>query len=441
MSSTTCLRSRVAWVQQTRRLFVGIVLLAWVTRLTFGQQVDAFAVRDPVLTDDDIEHLKQVLNLNEFQVAVIEGIAGAMRQWQHDTDVEYRRRLKALREFEAEVEARIQRARDNRDYAGLGWTDEERAVSNSFTAWYDDIIATARSRCAGVLNDIGAILDDVQRPIWEEYVRDWRRRRTLETGASFAAERVDLKVLFLEQMTIPEEQQREIAPLISEYSRAVDPVLIRRNEMLRAEHAQRRQGPSQEFQDLTEKLRQNQISIDDYSEAVKDMAARDLEAELDRMRSRYDAHRAIRDTTLNYFDACIRLLPGELVEVAQRRFEATAYPDIVRPLPIDRVVDQALSLENLGPKQRSAIESIRDTQWKPSRRQIDLQLMQLQDREEAQWRERRLGQQDPRIGLRRGELLSQRQAIQQLAINLIRELLTDQQQGLLTWPTLSSTDR
>lgn len=400
----------------------------------FAQQVDGFAVRDPVITDEEMAHLIQTLDLNEFQITVVEGIVDAMRNWQREMDTEYRSRLKADTQFQKEVQARIEQAKEAGDLHGRGWLPSELAVINEFTVWHDELIITARKKSDDVLAEIEAILDDRQRPGWEEFVRDWRRARTLATGAAFAAERVDLKALVIEHLEMAADVRLSLAPLLSEYSRTVDPLLKRRNDMLREEHAFRRRPPSPDFEELSVRLRAGEISIDEHSRQWQALAAAQLAAELERMRARYVIHEAIRDATLAFHDAIVRRLPGEIVESAQVAFEIAAYPDILRPLQADTILEQALALDDLTSNQRAVLEDIRSIQWRPARRQIDAQLMRLRDAEEQAWEDRRLGQEDPAIATRRDDLLRQRQAVQGNIITQVRELLSQRQQDSISWP-------
>jgi len=425
---------RCRGVSQVYCAFLSVVLAAVTAVSGFAQQVDGFAVRHPVITDDEMEHLIRTLDLNEFQIAVVEGIVDAMRDWQKEMDTEYRRRLKADTQFQKDVQARIERAKEAGDLHGRGWLPSELAVINEFTAWHDELLATARKKSDDVLAEIEAILDDAQRPVWEDLVRDWRRARTLANGAAFAAERVDLKALVIEDLEMAADVRLSLAPLLSEYARTVDPLLKRRNEMLRQEHVLRRRQPSPEFEDLSARLRAGEISIDEYSTRWEALAATELAAELERMRARYAIHEAIRDATIAFQDAILRKLPGEIVESAQVAFEIAAYPDILRVLQADTILEQAFALDDLTSNQRAVLEDIRSIQWRLTRRQIDAQLMRLRDAEERTWRDRRLGQQDPAIAIRRDDLLRQRQAVQRNVISQVRELLTKGQQDSLSSP-------
>lgn len=400
----------------------------------FAQQVDGFAVRDPVITDEEMEHLIRTLDLNEFQIAVVEGIVDAMRNWQREMDTEYRSRLKADTQFQKEVQARIERAKEAGDLHGRGWLPSELAVINEFTAWHDELIMTARKKSDDVLAEIEAILEDRQRPGWDEFVRDRRRARTLASGAAFAAERVDLKALVIEDLEMAADVRLSLAPLLLEYSRTIDPLLKRRNEMLREEHVLRRRQPSPEFEELSVRLRAGEISIDEHSREWRALAAAELAAELERMRARYAIHEAIRDATLAFHDAILRRLPGEIVESAQVAFNTAAYPDILRPLQADSILALAFALDDLTSNQRGALEDIYSMQWRLARRQIDAQLMRLRDAEERAWEDRRLGQEDSEIAIRRDDLLRERQAIQRKIISQVRELLTKGQQDSLSWP-------
>lgn len=421
-------------VSRLWRAIVAVIFTSVAAATGFAQQVDAVAVRHPVITDEEMEHLIQALDLNEFQMAVVEGIVGTMRQWQREMDAEYRSRLKADSEFQKKVQARIERAKKAGDLHGRGWLPDEAAVRNEFTEWYDGLLAAARQKSQNVLDEIGAILDDRQRPAWEEFLRDWRRARTLAPGAAFAAERVDLKALVMEDVDLADDVRLSLTPLLSEYARTIDPLLTRRNELLREEHVLRRRPPSPEFEELAVRLRAGEISIEEYSTAWKALADAELAAELERMAARYAIHESIRDATLAFHDAILRRLPGDRVESAQAAFEMAAYPDIRRPLPADAVLEHALQLDDLSSDQRSAVEHVRSIQWSLARRQIDVQLMRLRDEEERAWKDRRLGQEDSTIIMRRDDLLRQRQSLQKYIISQVRELLSPGQQDSMSWP-------
>lgn len=414
--------------------FISVVLTAVTAVSGFAQQVDGFAVRDPVITSEEMEHLIQALDLNEFQIAVVEGIVDAMRNWQREMDTEYRSRLKAQNEFEKDVKARIERAKEAGDLHGRGWLPSELAVTRTFLVWYDELLATARKKSDDVLAEIEAILDDRQRPGWVEFVRDRRRSRTLANGAAFAAERVDLKAMVVDDMDLAAEVRLSLVPLLSEYSQTIDPLLTRRNEMLREEHVLRRRQPSPEFEELSVRLRAGDISIDEYSTRWEALVAAELTAELERMRARYAIHESVRDATLAFYDAMLRRMPGEMVEPAQAAFEIAAYPDILSPLQTDSILEQALTLEDLSSGQRAVLEDFSNVQWKLTRRQIDMQLMRIRDEKDAAWRARRVGQEDPGIDARCDDLLRQRQSIQTNIIAQVREMLSTEQRALIAWP-------
>ena len=223
-------------------------------------------------------------------------------------------------------------------------------------------------------------------------------------------------------------------PILAEYSRTVDPLLVRRNELLRAEQEFRRHQPFAGFRELNQQLRDQEISSDEFFQKVKDLSARQKAMEIETMQARYAAHIGIRDATLSFFDLVLRALPGEVIGPAQEAFDLAAYPDIVSPLQTDAILDQALTLKDLSLGQNAALKDFFNLQWKLARHQIDVQLMRTRDEKDAAWRERRVGQEDPGIDARLDELLRKRQAIQKSIITQIREMLSAEQGALIAWP-------
>jgi len=288
-------------------------------------------------------------------------------------------------------------------------------------------------------SSISAMLEPEQRAVWEDFILDRRRLRSLRTNTSFAAEQVPLVRIVTDlHDDDPIEQWTEVDQILNEYKRRLDVLLIERNNLTYEKYRSFYEDIIARHEGTYEDpLQLNAGDLDGLSgEEVMEVGERLRRLGVERAIAREQPHKAVSEKVAQLKRATLERIASLLgpgpAERLREEFRRYAYPGLF-DLPRAGVVRfnghafiERVRRLDLSEQQRTVIESIArsyDVRFKA----IAIQLVGLRDEEEKNWKEEMRGTLDPSIEQERSERLAQRKELQRTTIRTIRLQLTEEQ--------------
>jgi hypothetical protein len=256
------------------------------------------------------------------------------------------------------------------------------------------------------------MLDKRQLPVWNRFLMDRRRERTLRRGTEFSGEGVDVAAV-IESLELDAELMSQLEQEIARYVGQIDPLLVQRNNTMiesdRAIYAERnaialgeRPPASDEFSAALHSLPK-----DAPADAMRQLAqqyqekVRVIEAEKLKHREPVMAvHRRIRDINRSAVETIGAMLPEDRRDELMSAYLAKAYWDIYAPTKLDKWIDRVLALEDLSASQLDGLNGVIDGYYQPYRAQFDQVLQTIKDRQEDGWKDGRMAGMDAAAGER-----------------------------------------
>lgn len=241
----------------------------------------------PTVAAQDTEALKETLELDEPQQALLEANYAGYVQAFGDAAASIQDGLRSLQEAMAATESPSMKESLIGEYNRLReqWADESLQMEVGFFA------------------DVKALLGDEQAARWPRFERDRRRRVGLLLAARLMAERVDL-VDVLDRLDLPDEVREACEGVVEQYGLEFDAPLS-------ARHA------------LSDRM--ERLSYDgDGKGGGDDSQMRSLDERLKRL------HVELRDINLRFAEAFAAHLPGEHGARFTQEFRRRAWPRYFR---------------------------------------------------------------------------------------------------------------
>ncbi len=260
----------------------------------------------PVLSESEIEHIEETFALSEEQTAQVHA---ALQTYLGD-----------FREAESRMRRLIRGAESQ---AREGVTPEQTAQRMQELG--DEWRTTTESLEAAFFEQVQAIWAGDDAPAWERYQQDWRRRSTLQAGARFPGEAVDLIVVA--EMAGLDASAGETRDILDRYRQEFDGALVLRNEVI-----------FEMFAAQADPERRADVSTI-YLQVVSDSAA-------------------VRDVNRKYVRILCTALDDDACADLQHAFNAACFPQVYVPTTAERFLESLIASEALDETQRQDLQNL-----------------------------------------------------------------------------------
>jgi len=178
-------------------------------------------------------------------------------------------------------------------------------------------------------DNVKLILNAQQREQWPAFQRQMLREKTLHRGR-LSGESLNLFHV-LRDLRLDNRTQRSIDSMVEQYDMELYEALQRRNQ-----------------------------ALNEAQEAMfRSIRSQDQSVNMSRVDRQIQSRVQLRDVNDKYIEYIANSLPGELSSEFRASALERAYPRVFRPLPAQRVFDEALKIEGLEDSVISAIEDLR----------------------------------------------------------------------------------
>lgn len=177
--------------------------------------------------------------------------------------------------------------------------------------------------------NVRVILNPMQLERWPAFERQMLREKTMHYGR-LSGESLNLFHV-LRDLRMSDRDRMRIDPTMEQYDLALHHALEQRNATLR------------ESQNAAMRSIRNPEQVNSIS----------------RIRQEVERRIAIRNINDQFIDVIAGVLPEQYVDEFRRNALERAYPRVFRPLPAERVLEEAAKLVGLDDEKRSRIESMR----------------------------------------------------------------------------------
>jgi len=251
--------------------------------------------------------------------------------------------------------------------------------------------------------DVQLLLTDAQAAKWPSVERLRRRETTIDQGGIVSGETVDL-VRLVEDVKLPAEAARDVAPVLEQYEVDMDKALASRNEVYDAGMRQGMElwfgGDQAAVQKLFETAR---------AEAVK-----------------------VRDVNRRYARQIEGLLPDEQRRAFNAAFREKSFPRVYGDAIVPRAVKITKELSDLTPEQREQVAAIAESYARDSSAINDRWAKAIEDNEMNRTAASMFGMGGRDDGTR--EMREARRTLDQTTMQKIRAVLTEEQRTRLPEP-------
>jgi len=200
-------------------------------------------------------------------------------------------------------------------------------VVSSSRETYAKAAAEAKAR---LFEDLRLLLTPDQDQNWSSLERTRRRVENINRGI-LSSETVDL-VQLVDDMEFAESVQESLTPVLNAYEVSIDTALADRaaNQTALKEKLGDQQGGPMMF-----------MQNDDSYKAIRDASVR------------------VRDVNVTFARQLADTLPSELREKFTEEFQRRSFPQVYASTYAERVLDTALTFEDLSPDQKTQLEALR----------------------------------------------------------------------------------